>query len=174
MFTFTSVLTRLKAFDLKTSEGRYLTSPVYCSNHSGQVQIRGVVIPSLSEDTGLSILGPPHCCLIWKEASYSCCIILHNFPKNFLISFTFSILNTVDLDLYSYLRLTERIASLLLESIWECVFYWLYQHIRSSTKTYPAVATRFLLKWTFIRSQALTSQTSTSCFRRHFLNKKSV
>lgn len=50
MLTFTSVLARLKTFDLITSEGGYLTSPVYCNNYSGQVQIRIVVIPSLSKD----------------------------------------------------------------------------------------------------------------------------
>lgn len=48
---------RLKSFDLKTSEGRYLTSPVYFNNYSGQVHIRGVVMPSLSGNTELSILG---------------------------------------------------------------------------------------------------------------------
>lgn len=57
MVILTSVLTRLKTFGLITSQGRYLLSPVYCNNSSGQVHIRGVVVPSLSKDTGLSILG---------------------------------------------------------------------------------------------------------------------
>lgn len=114
--------------------------------------------PHCPRTQGWACWGPLHCCLVWKELDHP----PYSFLRNFLISFTFSILDTVDLDLYSYLRLTERIASILPESICKFIFCWLYQHIRSSTKKYFAVATRSLLKWAFIRSQASTSQTSTT------------
>lgn len=47
-----------------------------------RTHIRGVVIPSLTDERqGWAFWGPLHCCLTWKEG-YNCWIILpYNFPR---------------------------------------------------------------------------------------------
>lgn len=85
MLIFTSALTRLKTFHSVISEGQYLTSAVYCNNYSEQIHIRGVVIPSLSEDTGLSILGTSPLLLAMKGVDHPSLQFPQELPYKFQI-----------------------------------------------------------------------------------------
>lgn len=91
-----------------------------------------LVSSSLPEKSqGWALWGPPHCFLMRKEC-YICLSLSTVSPGVCCLSSAFIILNTVDRDLYCYLRLSEQIASVLLENIRDCIFCWLYYNIRSS------------------------------------------
>lgn len=137
MLTFTSVLTRLKTFCLITSQGRYLPSPVYCNNSSGQVHIRGVVLPSLSKDTGLSILGISPWLIDMKGGLH---LLDHPplFPQELPYQFHIQHIELCGPWLI-FLFGVNRNASISVESIWGCIFYWLHQHIRSFFYFYKGV-----------------------------------
>lgn len=126
---------------------------------SSRLHIRGVVVfSSLPEERqGWALWGPLHCFLIRKEHySYSSSSTLS--PGICCFISAFSTLNTVDHDLHCYLRLSEWIASVLIENIRDYMFCWLYYNIRSSTSRLILQFQQiFSWKWTFIRNQTCQS-----------------